>query len=249
MRKILFWPYQLYAWLVFIPLACVLSLLAGWLAVMTAIAISPRAGSRYVATRWARLIAWLAPMRVELVGGGNLDPGETYVVVSNHLSQFDILALYGWLDLDLKWVIKKELRKLPGIGIGCEKVGHIFVDRQNPEAARRSVNEALDRLGNGVGILFFAEGTRSLDGRLLPFKKGAFRIAIDQQLPVLPVTVIGTEHILPAKSLRLFPGRARVVIHPPIAPDDPPFSELRELMDETRRRIASALPESYRASG
>ena len=121
-----------------------------------------------------------------------------------------------WLKLDLKWVMKQELRKLPAIGIGCEKAGHIFIDRRNPQQAAKAITEALERLGTGIGILFFPEGTRSPDGHLLTFKKGAFRTAIDQQMPLLPVTLVGTRDILPARTLRLCPGKARMVIHPPI---------------------------------
>lgn len=245
MKKILFWLYQPYAWLFFIPLTCVLSFIAGWLVALCSVIINPRFASQQVAARWARLVSWLTPMIVAVEGEENTHPDRTYVVVSNHASQYDILLVYGWLRLDLKWVIKKEVRKLPGIGIGCEKAGHIFIDRRRPEQAKRAVNEALSRLGDGVGILFFAEGTRSLDGKLLPFKKGAFRIAMDHQLPVLPVTLLGTRDILPAKTLRLFPGRARMIIHPAIEPGE---MDLRGLMQAARVAITSALPEEKRTT-
>jgi 1-acyl-sn-glycerol-3-phosphate acyltransferase len=245
-KKYLFWPYQLYAWLIYIPLACVITLLAGWLVVVVSFFTGPRWVSRHLAMRWARLLSRLLPIEVRVEGSENIEQQRSYVVVSNHLSMADILALYGYLDLDLKWVIKKELRKMPGIGIGCEKAGHIFVDRQNPDAAKQSVNEALERLGNGIGILFFAEGTRSRDGRLLPFKKGAFRIAIDADLPILPVTIVGTREVLPAKTLRLFPGKVRVVVHPVIEHRDIDLDHMRDLMLMTRDAIASALPEALR---
>jgi 1-acyl-sn-glycerol-3-phosphate acyltransferase len=212
------------------------------MAVLVAMLVNPRFSSRHVAMNWARILAILTPMRVTVEGAEYVDRRRSFVVVSNHASMFDILALYGWLDLDLKWVIKQELRKMPGIGIGCEKVGHIFVDRQNPGAARRSVNDALDRLGDGVGILFFAEGTRSIDGRLLPFKKGAFRTAIDQQLPVLPVTLLGTRDIMPSKSLFPFPGRVRVIVHAPLETRGMEVGRVNELMGATRAAISSALP-------
>jgi 1-acyl-sn-glycerol-3-phosphate acyltransferase len=103
----------------------------------------------------------------------------------------------------------------------------------------------LSRLGDGIGVLFFPEGTRSLDGRLLPFKKGAFRLAIDQGLPVLPVTLIGTRDILPARSLRIFPGSVRMVIHPPIRPEE---KDLEQLMEETRLAVSSAMPPELRSA-
>jgi 1-acyl-sn-glycerol-3-phosphate acyltransferase len=165
------------------------------------------------------------------------------VVVSNHQSQYDILLIYGWLKLDLKWVMKKELRKIPGIGIGCEKAGHIFIDRQDPMQARKAIKDALDRMTRGVGILFFPEGTRSRDGRLLSFKKGAFRLAIDQELPLLPVTLVGTRNVLPARSLSLFPGRIKMVIHPEI---DSKGKSVEQLIDETRAAITSGMPAELR---
>jgi 1-acyl-sn-glycerol-3-phosphate acyltransferase len=245
-KKYLFWPYQVYAWLIYFPLACVMTFVAGWLVVIFSIVINPRFASRHLGMRWARLLSFLLPISVTVEGAEHVDRGRSFVVVSNHVSQVDILALYGFLDLDLKWVIKKELRKFPGIGIGCEKAGHIFVDRKNPETARRSVNEALARLGEGIGILFFAEGTRSRDGRLLPFKKGAFRIAIDADLPVLPVTILGTREVMPAKTMRLFPGRVKVVVHPVIEHREIDLEHVRDLMLATRDAIASALPEHKR---
>lgn len=242
MKKFLFWPYQIYVVLVFLPLMTVLTLLASTLSVLAAIVINPNWASRNVAARWARLLARITPIGVTVEGAENALESQTYVVVANHQSQYDILLLYGWLNLDLKWVMKKELRKVPGIGIGCEKVGHIFVDRKKPAEAKLAITDALARLGNGVGILFFAEGTRSLDGRLLPFKKGAFVTAIDQQLPVLPITIIGTHDILPAKTLRLFPGRAKMIIHPEIPTTGLSIKDLAELRDRTRDVIASAMP-------
>lgn len=242
MKKLLFWLYQPYVWLIFMPLVLVITFLGASLSVLFAILVNPHFASRHFAARWARWIAWCTPIRVSVEGAEHADRSRGYVVVSNHQSQYDILALYGWLDLDLKWVMKKELRKIPGIGIGCEKVGHIFVDRKRPEKARAAINKALKVLGNGIGILFFPEGTRSLDGRMLPFKKGAFRVALEQDLPILPVTLVGTRDILPAKTLRLFPGKIRVVIHPEIPTKDMTVDDMKTLMTQTRSVISSAMP-------
>lgn len=242
MKKILFWPYQLYVWLIFLPIVAVLTLVFSVLTIIFATLISPHFASRVFAVSWARLAAWLTPMRVQVEGSEHARRHRSYIVTSNHQSMYDILVIYGWLRLDLKWVMKKEIRKIPGIGIGCEKAGHIFIERRNPKQAAQAISAALSRLGEGIGILFFPEGTRSLDGHLLPFKKGAFRTAIDQQLPILPVTVVGTRDILPAKSLRLFPGTARMVIHPPIETSGAGVEDLDSLMEQTRDAIRSAMP-------
>ena len=242
MKKILFWPYQLYAWLIFLPLVTVLTLLFSMLTVIFAGLVNPTFASRVFASTWARLCAWCTPIGVTVEGAEHAQRSRSYIVASNHQSQYDILVVYGWLKLDLKWVMKKELRKIPGIGIGCEKAGHIFVERRNPKQAAEAISQALERLGDGIGILFFPEGTRSRDGHLLPFKKGAFRTAIEQQIPILPVTLVGTRDILPAKSLRLFPGRAKMVIHPPIETRGMTATQLDELSERTRAVIRSSMP-------
>ena len=248
MRKLLFWPYQIYAWLVFLPLVVVLTFIASSLSVLMAILVNPTWASSNVAARWARLLAIITPVFVTVRGAENATRGQSYVVAANHQSQYDILLLYGWLDLDLKWVMKQELRKVPGIGIGCEKVGHIFVDRKRPALAREAISRALEKLGQGVGILFFPEGTRSLDGKLLPFKSGAFRTAIEQGLPVLPVTINGTRAILPAKTLRIFPGKASMTIHPPIPTTGLDSGDVSDLRDRVRAAIKSC-HEAYSAQG
>jgi len=248
MRSLLFWPYQIYAWLIFLPVVAVLTLVFSSLTILFAALVNPKFASRVFATTWARIISFLTPMWVTVEGAGNAKRDRSYVVASNHQSQYDILVIYGWLKLDLKWVMKAELRRIPAIGIGCEKVGHIFVDRRNPKQAAQAITAALQRLGDGIGILFFAEGTRSPDGRLLPFKKGAFRTAIDQQLPLLPVTVSGTRNILPARTLRLFPGKAHMVIHPPIETTGMSAEQVDELMQQARQVIDSALPAELRTS-
>lgn len=241
LKKILFWPYQVYAWLVFYPLAVVLTAMFATLAVIFAWLVDPNFASRIFGTYWAKTLAWLTPIRVDVDGDEHAEPGRSYVVVSNHQSAFDILLLYGWLDLDLKWVMKAELRKVPAIGISCEKLGHIYVDRKDRAKARQAINDALARLGDGIGILFFPEGTRSRDGRLLPFKKGAFHTAIEQQVPVLPVTLSGTRDIMPPHSLLPFPGCTRMIIHEPIETTGLSHDDLEALMNKARDVIASDL--------
>ena len=243
MKKILFWPYQLYMWLIFVPLVVVLTLLFSMLTVIFAALVNPEWASRVFAVTWAKSLAYLTPVRVIVEGGENAHREQSYVVVTNHQSMYDILLIYGWLELDLKWVMKKELRKVPGIGLGCEKAGHIFVDRKKPKQAAQAIKEALARMGKGVGILFFSEGTRSRDGHLLPFKNGAFRLSVDQNLPILPVTLVGTRDVQPGNTLSLFPGAIRMVIHPAIEPSG---KDAGELLEETRNTILSAQPAELR---
>ncbi|TVR97040.1 MAG: 1-acyl-sn-glycerol-3-phosphate acyltransferase [Wenzhouxiangellaceae bacterium] len=235
--------YPLWQWLGYMPIAVLATLIGALLAVPLSVLASPRLANLYVAVPWGRVLTLFAPVRVQIEGDEGLDRSRSYVLVANHQSQFDIPVIYGHCGLDLRWVMKAELRKVPFIAQGCRAIGHIFVDRGDPDQARAAVNAAVARLKPGTGILFFPEGTRSRSGQLLSFKKGAFRVAIDQQLPVLPVTVIGTRDVMPADSLRISPGTVRLHIHPPIETRGMTTGDLKMLSDRVREQIARPLKE------
>jgi len=234
--------YPLYQWLVYVPLIALATLVGALVAVPLALLVSPRLANLGVAVPWGRALTWLAPVGVEVDGLDAIDPEQSYVVVANHQSQFDIPVIYGWIGLDLRWVAKAELSRIPFVAAGCRAIGHIFIDRSDPAQARTAINRAVSRLKPGTGLMFFAEGTRSRTGELLPFKKGAFRVAIDQQLPVLPVTVVDTREVMPAKSLRIRPGSVRMIVHPPISTAGLAQRDAARLLRRCHEAVASALP-------
>jgi 1-acyl-sn-glycerol-3-phosphate acyltransferase len=233
--------YPLWQWLIYVPLVFLATLIGAVIAIPLAILVSPRLANLYVAVPWGHVLTFLVPVRVQVEGLEHVDPNQSYVVVANHQSQFDIPVIYGYCGLDLRWVMKSELRKVPFIAQGCRAIGHIFVNRSDPDQAHAAINRAVARLQRGTGILFFAEGTRSRSGQLLNFKKGAFRVAIDQQLPVLPMTVSGTRDIMAADSIRIRPGTVRLRIHPPVETRGMDVEDLRGLRDQVRLIIASGL--------
>ena len=230
--------YKIYTWVVYAPILGLATVFFGTGAVLLTFFIKPRLVAALCAKPWARVNSYAAPMLVTVVGREHIDPHQSYVIVSNHQSQFDIFVLYGWLDIDFKWVMKQELRKVPVIGIACERLGHIFVDRSNRDAALAAINDAKQRIVDGTSVLFFPEGTRSREQRMRPFKKGAFRMAFDLQLPILPITIQGTREILPSDTTDLYPGRAKMIIHPPISIGDYTSEQLDELILRTRQVIA-----------
>ncbi len=234
--------YPIYFWLLVVPLVALATVIGALIAIPLSLLVSPRLANLQVAVRWSRIIATLLPIRVTVEGLEQIDRSRSYVVVANHQSQFDIPVIYGYCGLDLRWVMKAELGKVPFIAQGCRAIGHIFINRQDPDQARSAINEAVARLPQGTGILFFPEGTRSRDGRLLPFKKGAFRVALDQQLPILPMTVSGTRHINTSKTLKVRPGPAHLKIHQPIETAGLPVTEERTLRRRVRAVINSGLP-------
>jgi len=237
--RILYLPW---AWLVFMPALAVLTALCGTLAVLTAYVFGPRA-AHYVGCVWARMLCFANFTHISVSGWENMKAGQSYVIMANHQSHFDVLALYGHFWRQFRWVAKQELRKVPFLGPACVAVGHVFIDRSNRESAIASLNAARPRLAGGVSVLFFPEGTRSRDGRMKEFKKGGFVMALDMGLPILPVSISGTHKVLPGKSFRLLPGCARVTIHPPI--ETAPYGhEGRDmLLADVRKAIASGLTE------
>lgn len=235
----------LYSWLVFVPLMAATTLLLGALCLLLVPFLPADRVARLTAVPWAKLCLLYSGVRVDVYGGEHLQPGQSYVIVANHLSQFDIFVLYGYLGVDFRWVMKHELRHIPVIGICCEKLGHIFIDRSDTQAAIASLNQARARLANGASVLFFPEGTRSRDGHLKPFKKGAFKMAQDLQLPVLPVTLTGTFEILPPGTARLRPGQhAAITLHPAITSVGVSEAELLQVMQQSQAVIAAPLGEA-----
>jgi 1-acyl-sn-glycerol-3-phosphate acyltransferase len=180
-------------------------------------------------------------MQVKVSGRQLIDNKQSYVIISNHQSLYDIFLIYGWLGVDIKWVMKKELAKIPGIGFGSKKVGHIFLDRSNSRVALESLNEAKRKLINGTSVVIFPEGTRSQTGQLGPFKKGAFKLALDLGLPILPVTISGTRNILPTGTVDLMPGKATMLIHKPIEIKNQTEESLKDLLIVARDIIAAPL--------
>jgi 1-acyl-sn-glycerol-3-phosphate acyltransferase len=134
---------------------------------------------------------------VSVDGTENIKPNQSYVFVANHQSMFDVWLVYGWLPVIFKWLMKAELRKVPFVGTGCKAAGHIFVDRRNTVAAMGSLKEVEKQLVNGVCTVIFPEGTRSLNGEVGRFKRGAFQIALDLGLPVIPLSLDGCFEVMP----------------------------------------------------
>lgn len=213
--KIIYNLYQIYKYLVFFPLLGI-STTVIFLCIFIFFYVASESFVQLAGVQWARFNSFITPMFVKVTGEQNIDTNQSYIVVANHQSQYDIFLIYGWLPIDFRWVMKMELRKVPILGYYCYKAGHIFVDRSDSKAAIESINKAKGKIKDGTSVVFFPEGTRSETGELLKFKKGAFKFAVDMGLPILPITIAGTRDILPANTIGLFPGSAEMIIHRPI---------------------------------
>jgi 1-acyl-sn-glycerol-3-phosphate acyltransferase len=236
-REPLRWLFLPWIVLVFYPIAALSTAFFGLLSVVLSL-VSQRLGF-YGGVYWARSLVWASFVRVRVRGRQHADLGTSYVILANHQGNYDILALYGWLGRQFRWVIKQELRKVPFLGWGCAAIGHIFVDRSNSRRAIASLEAAKPRLTGGVSVLFFPEGTRSEDGRLAAFKKGGFFMARQLGFPILPLSISGSAGVLPKGCLVPRPGTVRVTIHPPV--DPAAFADDSELIAAVRATIADGL--------
>ena len=233
--------FVLYQWLVALPVLIILTILT---AVFTIILspVFPNAQFSYFPARWwGRFFCYLLFIKVKITGLEKLDPKKSYVIAANHQSIYDIFVVYGWLPMIFKWVMKAELRKIPLVGKACESAGHIFIDRKNPMAAKKSLDKAEAQLRNGVSVVVFPEGTRTYTGQMGKFKKGAFRMATDLHLPIVPVTLRGCFEGLPRNGFIITPGTIEMIVHEPVEVEGYEHEKQPELMQKLHDIIESAL--------
>jgi 1-acyl-sn-glycerol-3-phosphate acyltransferase len=200
----------------------------------------------YKATHWlVRTSYRVAGIRIVSEGRENVPAGKACIFMANHVSNLDPQALIPEIPGRTAAFLKRSLMKIPIVGLGFRLGEFIPVDRSgNPASAQESVAAAKRLLDKGVHITTFVEGTRSKDGRLLPFKKGPFYLAMQTGAPCIPVSIYGTETMMAKGSMRIRPGIAHIVFHPPVFPSD--YATREELLAAVRAAIASGLPEWMR---
>lgn len=202
---------------------------------------------RLVAVPWAKMILWGCSVRVMVRGQENVENQLPRIYFTNHQSYFDIFALLAFLPADFKFVLKQELMKIPLLGPTMRRAGYIGIDRDDPRKAVKSMNEAARKVKKGFSIVMFPEGTRSEDGRLQPFKKGGFRLALKAGCEVVPVAIINSRKVVPKGSLRINRGSFAMNIGKPIAVTEYSKKEINELMARVRDAIAEQMGETVDA--
>lgn len=231
--------YILYQYLIGFPLIIVVTLFT---ALLTIICFPWRNGKlpRTVQVFWSRSVLWLLLVPIEVTGREHVNPKQSYVFVANHQSFLDVFAVYGWLPNNFKWLMKKELRKIPFVGTACAVAGHIFVDRSNPRAAMESLKYIKAQLHDGISTVIFPEGTRTKNGKMGRFKQGAFKIAMDMELPVVPISLSGFYKAMPRHQFFVSP-RARVKIHIGEPVDISQFEDINEAMNFLREKVENGM--------
>jgi len=201
----------------------------------------------YALFMWgARAGVWLAGVRVEKIGLDRFDPSRSYIFMTNHVSNLDPPIQIPALPRRTSVMVKKELFKVPILGQAMRRGSLVPVDRGNRDAGIEAVAAAKAVIAQGINMTIYVEGKRSFDGKLLPFKKGPFYLAVECGVPVVPMTIVGTHYAMPKARFSIQPGPVKVIFHSPIEPKD--FGSRECLMEKVRAAIESGLPEEYRQS-
>lgn len=239
--------YRIYQLCVVVPLLLVFSILAALFTCVGCMIGNGHVWGYYPGKIWSRLIVWLCLLPVKVEGREHLDPKQSYVFVANHQGAFDIFLIYGFLDRNFKWMMKKGLRTIPLVGVACEAAHHIFVDRSGPHAIHRTYKQAEEVLKDGMSLVVFPEGARTFTGHMGIFRRGAFMLADELQLPVVPLTINGSFDVKPRMKdiYWVFWHPLKLTIHEPIQPIGKGPENVKNQMEKSYEAIMSALEPKY----
>ncbi len=201
---------------------------------------SPARSVHKIAQIWGRCILLISGIRVRVLGLSRLDTAQSYIFMANHQSNFDIPVLLAHLKVQFRWLAKAELFKIPVFGRAMRKAGYISIDRSDRKSAFLSLNQAVKTIRNGVSVLIFPEGTRSRNGRIQPFKKGGFVLAVEAGVPIVPVVVHGTWSIMAKDGLLIRPGTVTVEILPPVETQTYSRKTKEALLERIRQEMVRA---------
>jgi 1-acyl-sn-glycerol-3-phosphate acyltransferase len=243
MKKVLMFLYELF---VFLPVLVPATILTA-LTVAIGCSIGNKSFWGCVPPRyWSKLACRMALCKITVKGIDKLNPEASYVFTPNHQSAFDIFLMYGYIGQNIKWVQKQELRRLPFVGKASEIAGHIFVNQSSLKSMKETISKAKQELQKGDSMTIFPEGSRTKTGKLGKFKKGAFIIAQQMNLPVVPVTLNGPFNVLKIHTYLIRPGQLELTVHDPISTTDMSEDDIPLLLKRTQDAVYSSLWESFR---
>ena len=245
MLRFIYCCYQL---VVALPLFILSTILTALITSIGSVLGSAHFWGYYPARLWSRFVCRLLLLQVEIVGREKLTKGQSYVFVANHQGAMDIFLVYGYLNRNFKWMMKKALRRLPFVGYACYKARHIFVDKSSPRKVKATIDFARKTLQGGTSLVVFPEGARTFTGHLGVFRKGAFQLADDLQLPIVPMTINGSFDVMPrTRDLKWVRWhRLTLTIHAPIQPMGQGPLNIKALEEKSYEVIMNGLVPEYR---
>ena len=190
---------------------------------------------------WGRSILWVSRVKVQIKGREHLPSSGAVIFMSNHQSNFDIPVFFSALPVQFRWLAKAELFKIPIFGRAMRGAGYISIDRSDPRSALRSLKKAAANIRNGKSVLIFPEGTRSNDGKLLPFKTGGFSLAIDAGVPIIPLSIQGTRRVMAKGDKLIHRGRVCITLMPAVETSAYTRKTKKALMEQVQISISAAM--------
>ncbi|MGZ3537665.1 MAG: lysophospholipid acyltransferase family protein [Thermodesulfobacteriota bacterium] len=191
----------------------------------------------YYARLWGKTALLANHVKVKIEGTEHLNGEGPYIFMSNHQSYYDVFALLGHLPYQFKWLVKKELFSIPFLGWTMAAVGYISVDRGGTRDTVEAMNEAAQKIRDGMSVTIFPEGSRSPDGSIQPFKKGGFTLAIKSKVPIVPIAIDGSRDIMPKDKFTVTSGEIRILMDRPIETESYSLKDREVLMKRVRETI------------
>lgn len=238
--------FRFYQWVIAGPIFIILTFLTAFSTAFGSMLFGGKIWGYYPGRIWAKCVCFIWGVKVKVKGRENIDKNTSYVFVANHQSAFDIWVIYGYLNHNFKWLMKKGLRKVFMVGYACYKGGHVFVDDKSIAGIKETIAGAEDRLKDGMSVVIFPEGSRTWDGHMRPFKRGAFMLASEFKLPVVPITIDGAYKAMPRTTYNVTPTTITMTIHKPIYPGERGFVA-KKLLEQCFNIIIEPLPPEYKA--
>lgn len=239
--------YRIYQLLIALPLIAIYTLITSLMVTIGCTLGNGHFWGYYPGKWWAQFIIRILLLPVKVEGREKLVKGQSYVFVANHQGAFDIFLIYGFLSRNFKWMMKRQLRQMPFVGKACESAHHIFVDKRGASKIRETYDRARQTLQGGMSLVVFPEGARSFTGHMGVFKRGAFMLADDIELPVVPLTINGSFDIMPrTRDMKWVVWHPlRLTIHKPILPIGKGTDNIKYLEEESYKVVMSGLEEQY----
>lgn len=239
--------YRTYQLLIALPLIAIYTLITSLMVTIGCTLGNGHFWGYYPGKWWAQFIIRILLLPVKVEGRENIVKGQSYVFVANHQGAFDIFLIYGFLSRNFKWMMKRQLRQMPFVGKACESAHHIFVDKRGASKIRETYDRARQTLQGGMSLVVFPEGARSFTGHMGVFKRGAFMLADDIELPVVPLTINGSFDIMPrTRDMKWVVWHPlRLTIHKPILPIGKGTDNIKYLEQESYKVVMSGLEKQY----
>lgn len=239
--------YRTYQLLIALPLIAIYTVITSLIVIIGCSLGNGHFWGYYPGKWWAQFTIRILMLPVKVEGRENLVKGQSYVFVANHQGAFDIFLIYGFLCRNFKWMMKRQLRQMPFVGKACEAAHHIFVDKRGASKIRATYDSARQTLQGGMSLVVFPEGARTFTGHMGVFKRGAFMLADDIELPVVPLTINGSFDVMPrTRDMKWVVWHPlRLTIHKPIQPIGKGADNIKYLEEESYKVVMSGLEEKY----